>query len=156
MFGDLGWRLFQCRAAFQSVQFWCRITQMSENLLVRQAMHIQKELLLNNCSSCWLYKLKNTLRTIKFGLDIWNKWMLIDNFRIDCFSSVPPISTGVSTGESDELIKKKWEDDFFEEYASYLDTTWWKNASEVKINKNSYIVSDSFRSNCTIDSIIVM
>ena len=50
-----------------------------------------------------------------------------------------------------EVIEKKWEDEFFEEYASYLDNIWWKNTSEIKLNKNSYNISESFKSTCARD-----
>ena len=145
-------------ALLSNLYVLCRLTQVDDNLLVRQALHVQKELLVNNCSSWWLYKLKNTLSSTKFGLEIWNKWFSVDKFRIDCFltfSSLSPCSQG---GEVQQ--KRNGRMNFLKSMhliqiifgGKILLKLGLIRIHTMLVNKNSYNVSESFKSTCTRDN----
>ena len=84
VYGDLGWTPFWVRAAHQATTMWTRITEMSSSTIVRKAMYVQREMLLNG-DDCWLKKFKDTLLcTRTCGVDMWTTWLNDNDFRVTC------------------------------------------------------------------------
>ena len=92
MFGDLGWRPFVVRAAHQACSFWTRVTELPKCSLVRQAMAVQRQIVLDagraDYMSCWLSRLRKLLLKTPLGSSFWDKWFVTPDFNIVCSREV--------------------------------------------------------------------
>jgi hypothetical protein len=77
--GDLGWRVFSTRAAYQCLCMWTRVTEMDEAALVRQALCMQRaalERVLNPQVQRRQVR-ERRVDSFSFNLKIWkaNTWL---------------------------------------------------------------------------------
>jgi hypothetical protein len=117
VYGELGWSPFWVRAAWQATAFWTRVTCMPDDSLTRQAMHVQRSLVLSN-KPCWLRMMKDTLCMTRVGLDYWTKWLATDNFRCICQYKAPCIH------DPERSVMRGWEDDCLDAFNDFAITEW--------------------------------
>lgn len=80
--GDLGWKPFYTRACYQVAAFWERVSMMSDDCVVRQAMNTQRKLVQQG-QPCWLANVSVVLKSLSaIGLSLWTKWFEGDMFTV--------------------------------------------------------------------------
>lgn len=113
--GDLGWRPFWTRAAWQARSMWTRITEMQDSELPRKAMHEQFLLIARNVP-CWLRSLRNTLQRSELGIDKWHAWVSVDDFRVQCVER--------RQLNSSVMCNVRWEEDLRVQFEADADAEW--------------------------------
>ena len=118
--GELSWYPFWVRAAGQAVSYWTRVTELSDDALVRKAMHVQRKLVQND-APCWLRDLRDTLCLVEPGRALWNTWMARDGFKCTCCYEVP-YGHGMN-----KMIIRRWEDDVVDAMSARFVEEWKKD-----------------------------
>ena len=109
VYGELGWFL-------KTYTFWTRATEMPSDSVVRQAMYVQREMVIKG-HTCWLASLKDTLCSRStYGAQIWKKWWDDPNFNISCVR--------VKELSSTRTCEVRWEDDCMEAFYEHAINVW--------------------------------
>jgi len=111
--GDLGWRPFWTRAAWQAATLWTRVTEMRDSDLPRQAMFVQRQM----CEAgevCWLTKFRSTLERSSRGKAWWDEWWAHPEFRVQCKVAASDASNRMS----------RWDTELRREFAAWADAEW--------------------------------
>jgi len=111
--GDLGWRPFWTRAAWQAAALWTRVTEMPDSELPRQAMYVQRKLF-EAGDECWLTKFHATLERSLRGKAWWDEWWAHPQFRVRC--------NVVSSNGSGR--RSSWDAELRRDFAAWADEEW--------------------------------